>query len=900
MMTLTASRRSSRDRISSTSTTTVVALIAACFVMSPYGVCRCDELLRLPDGTTELLKSKGDSDFIFFEDQAGYSLMKVKDRFEYAKIDLKTGHLVPSGHIKGQVDPETVGIPQGVRFSSRRIRGIGPDDKPGGPEFQRAVGEFNVLIIPMRFSNHRERELPDSETLHRIFNRDGGDPEHAPVGSVRDYMREVSYGQFTPTLHVLPWIDLPKPESHYAEWTEARTIANGYRLDEACFHALGAADTDFPSLDLSEFDRNGDGYLDAVGFLHSGYGSEAGGSDPDGVPYSQRINSMQYTLPEWTSRTGLKVRKVAVVAGLFGRLGNGPCRVGVLSHEAGHLIGLPDLYNTRSHYETDTGAGIGVWGLLGDSWGFDRTQHYPMHMSPWTKLMLKWVEPEIIDKPGEYTARAVETFPDVFKITRGFPAGEYLLIENRQPVGFDRQIPAGSDGRKGGLAVWHVDDRKTSENDPGYPGYPGFPRNNSHLRVALLQADGRNDLERGGNHGDGDDLFRATGIAETGPGTNPNTNSYQLGVVRQTGIRIYRISESAEKMTFCVDFLPIARSNTANDLETAAKPTQPNEARRPTEPTANAPDRELTEAPQVLRELVLELDEPATVSVTGVAMLRSTVARQTVEIALTQETAVWRTSRRIATFERTDQLLPLKTTIVRTFPAGRHTLRLILKMPEGKVDVEPETSLVKTIVGADRAAELVVRESNVPAATTPQPPAPRTTSLPFLTYIDLDAPRSQKSVTSTPEPSAVVSSASTAAFGSSPGRVPVDIVWADIGGRKPTAFAESGFIASVTIKLAKSMDVRLTTAMSFASPGERNTILLSLTDSEDPKAPGWPDSLQRIETSFADQCVSHESQTTKRLPQGTHTIYWRIQPEGDAPTYAIGGGIITAELLSAP
>lgn len=880
-----------------------------------------DEIIRLPDGSSELLRGRGDDDFVFYQDESGYSLMRVKGHFEYAIIDPGTGHLLPSGYIKGQADPKSLGIPPGVRYSSRRVRGIGPDDQPGGPRPQPAEGDFNVLIVPMRFSNHSKREVPARETLDRIFNRRGGDPEYAPAGSVHDYMREVSYEKFRINFFVLPWIDLPKSESYYSEWDPVTTVANGYRIDEACFYALGAVDTDFPKLDLKQFDRNDDGYIDAVGFLHSGYGSEAGGTDPDGVNHAGRIDSMQYPLTEWTSRTALKVRKVAIVSAFFSNKGVRPVRVGVLAHEGGHMIGLPDLYNTRSHYEQGVGAGIGVWGLLGDSWGVDRSQNYALHMSPWSKSMVKWVDPKVIDQPGEHTIRAAEKYPDVYRIDRGFPPGEYLLIENRQPIGFDRQIPAGADGVRGGLAIWHIDDRKTSDNDPGHPGIPGFPENNSHLRVALLQADGRYDLERNANKGDGDDLFRATGVSEISPDTKPGTHSYQLGNVRRTGIRIFNVSESAETMTFSVDFLPTEREpnhdgdSAGSQSQPKARPTSdPQSAPRTASPDAASPDaasgqpnetgqREPAEAPRIVREVELKLERPAIVSISGTAVLRSTVAKQTAEIALAQETAMWRTSRRFTTFARTDQVMPLSTQIVREFPAGTHTLRLVLNTPEGTVDVEQESSLTCNIVGSDMAGGAYLRSVSASGKVSSQPsPTQQSdstqsandsagTRLPFLTYIDLAA----KPAAKTAPKSAGVAAASAPDASLQPS--PRTIVWSDLGGKTPVGFERPGTVGSVTVTLTEPADVRFSASMSFASPGARNDFVSGLSDSDDPAAPAWPESQRTDTATFADQCLTTGSQCVRRLAPGTHTVHWRINPRGEAPTYAIGGGIITAEVF---
>jgi hypothetical protein len=121
---------------------------------------------------------------------------------------------------------------------------------------------------------------------------------------------------------------------------------------------------------------------------------------------------------------------------------------------------------------------------MSNSWGFDNSQYYPPHASAWSKIQLGWVTPTVIKAAGTYTARKACAFPDVFQISKNFPVGEYLLIENRQKCNFDAVIPGP------GLAIFHIDD-SASYTTEGYPGQSGWPTNGNHYKVSLLQADGR-------------------------------------------------------------------------------------------------------------------------------------------------------------------------------------------------------------------------------------------------------------------------------------------------------------------------------------------------------------------------------------------------------------------------
>src|SRR5262249_25094484 len=75
---------------------------------------------------------------------------------------------------------------------------------------------------------------------------------------------------------------------------------------------------------------------------------------------------------------------------------------------------------------------------------------------------------------------------------------EYYLLENRERIGADAALPGE------GLLVWHVDERVT-----GFRTAESVP---AHKLLHLVQADGRDDLDRGhaagGNRGDRDDPFR--------------------------------------------------------------------------------------------------------------------------------------------------------------------------------------------------------------------------------------------------------------------------------------------------------------------------------------------------------------------------------------------------------
>lgn len=499
-----------------------------------------------PDGAAVTLFVRGDEHFNWMEDTEGYTVVKNKGWFEYAEIG-PSGRLNPNGMIVGRDNPRARGLQkrilpsQAIRAqSARKVNGVSTSaGVSAAPDATAPVGNVKNLVVMIRFSDHVGRTLPSVSDVDVLFNSTGGHPTLAPTGSVKDVYLENSYGQMTLNSDINPgigdWITVPNTEAYYA---------NGNSGDSTLWQALRSAlDTLDAVIDFNDYDLDNDGRIDSIAFIHSGYGAEWGGTDAYGGTTANRIWSHRWAIqPQWNSNDGVSVFDYHISPGVWGTSGSDIGRIGVIAHETGHFFGLPDLYDTDS----GAGDGIGSWGMMANSWGFDGSQLCPPHFSPWSKIDLGWSTPVVISQPGQYVVNQAETNADIYRINSGFPSNEYLLIENRQNAGFDCAIP------QGGIAIWHIDD-SAGFNTQGYPGQSGWPDNGNHYRVALLQADGNYNLERGNNRGDSTDMHHAAGIDAIGPGpgNHPNTDTYQNGNVNVTGITISDISASSASMTFC-------------------------------------------------------------------------------------------------------------------------------------------------------------------------------------------------------------------------------------------------------------------------------------------------------------------------------------------------------------
>lgn len=496
-----------------------------------------------PDGTTFLLRLRGDEYYHWLEDMNGYAVVQVGDEYRYATHDA-TGELVATPYLVGKTSPSTtLGIALQHRpgpDTRQRLLQVRTEQLKPAAAITPPHGTVKNLVVLAQFFDHGGLQTRPASEYTTLFNTIGGDPTVAPSGSVRDVWKANSYNDLDLVSTVHDWVVLPNSEAYYANGKSG--LNPGGRSDQMVTDALNAIDG---TVNFADFDANNDGYVDAIDVIHSGYGAEATSNKT-----SNQIWSHQWSLAsDWVSAdknangVNVRVSSVHTEPALWGTNGTAICRIGVIAHETGHFFGLPDLYD----YDGD-GFGAGNYCLMANAWGWNGDQRYPPVLCAWSKSQLGYVIPTVLTSPGPQYVGQAETSPTAYRINLNYTANEYLLIENRQPTGFDREI------LQGGIAIWHIDD-----NLPHYPG-AGFNQNQGvpgqpgqHYGVALLQADGNYDLENNVSQGDANDLWRVGYKSVINEGTNPNTDRY-VTYANPTGNQITVTTISQAIMA--IDFRP--------------------------------------------------------------------------------------------------------------------------------------------------------------------------------------------------------------------------------------------------------------------------------------------------------------------------------------------------------
>ena len=208
------------------------------------------------------------------------------------------------------------------------------------------------------------------------------------------------------------------------------------------------------------------------------------------------------------------------------------------------ICGWPDLYD----YGYESG-GVGQLCIM----CYATSSKNPQEPCAYLKAYCGWSTVNLLTSPQAALPVPASGTNVCYRYSHPTNSSEYYLIENRQQIGRDSNLPTS------GLAIWHIDENGSNNNEQMTPSL--------HYRATLVQADGRWDLEHGNNSGDSTDLWSAPTYTHCSPVTSPNTNWWSGSA---SGLTIRRISNSAPVMTFDFAALWDCNNNGVADEEDLA------------------------------------------------------------------------------------------------------------------------------------------------------------------------------------------------------------------------------------------------------------------------------------------------------------------------------------------
>ena len=324
--------------------------------------------------------------------------------------------------VKGDCTPPSDEITTGHRAPARRLPVMKNNWDP-----QRTYKQM-VVIFTFRDTDFKHED--PKEYYNKLFNEKGYH-ERSGQGCVADYFRDQSHGMLNMEFDIYGPVKVDTLAQPYVAPTKDTKNYGHAIMRDATMQILAAN----PDVDYSQYDWDGNGYVDQVIYVYAGLSGNVGA-------YGHIWpNTSSFTII--TAPDGTKISNYTSSSELLsGTIYSG---IGTICHEFTHSLGLPDIYPVTAS------VGYSVcdeWDLM-DGGNFVNLGWCPPNYTPLEKMLLGWLTPTELTEPTTITGLKPEADGGEVYIVRHTDT-EYLLLENRQQKGWDAGIPGN------GLVVWHV------------------------------------------------------------------------------------------------------------------------------------------------------------------------------------------------------------------------------------------------------------------------------------------------------------------------------------------------------------------------------------------------------------------------------------------------------------
>lgn len=324
--------------------------------------------------------------------------------------------------------------------------------------FKEAVGEYKSLVVPVVWKDQPEMATQENlelykKTLGRIMDENGN--------VIEDYAGEPTDLSFSGYYDLASYGKL-EMKSFITDWYEVDMSFEEFQSDDVdvtyAEEILKWVKETYPNLDMSQFDTDGNGYIDSMIIINAGKdetATEYGMASYSGALLVRRTAYGDYAnTPEDPA-----INTFASINHSF--IENEGAKV--LIHEVAHNFGIVDYYDTSY-------SGIDAVG------GFDMQSENVGDFNAYSKMALGWMTPQVVTglssgQSVELTLNALAIKEDAIVIpAKGEeyegPFSEYIMIDLWSDLGVN-QYGSKSFGLDGvtGVRISHVDARMEYRNE---------------------------------------------------------------------------------------------------------------------------------------------------------------------------------------------------------------------------------------------------------------------------------------------------------------------------------------------------------------------------------------------------------------------------------------------------
>jgi M6 family metalloprotease-like protein len=396
-----------------------------------------------PDGTTITVRLHGDEYHSYYTTEDGTPLRRLDNGFFVEDYSVKENFASTA--------------------SQRRAASIRPREE--ATKFP-LTGSPRSLVLLVGF-----QDLPFEQSLedfNKLLNQSGYDYNGA-TGSCRDYFIAASDSVFQPQFDVYGPFTVDGNMADYGAENGDTHDKDPYSMViDACVTASENG------VDFSQYDTDNDGVLDNVFIYYAGHNQAEGGPANSIWPHKASV--------AWRNARvdGKYLATYACTSEYSGSAGTRRASIGTFCHEFGHVLGLPDLYDTGYKYYT-----VSNWSIM-CSGNYNNNGRTPPTYSAYERFFLGWLSPKQLTEKGQYSLEPLQEANQAYLIadkTHNLNGGtpnpsEFFILEYRTKTGWDTYLPGS------GMLVWHIDYLASAWYQNTLNDGPNF------LRIHLEEANG--------------------------------------------------------------------------------------------------------------------------------------------------------------------------------------------------------------------------------------------------------------------------------------------------------------------------------------------------------------------------------------------------------------------------
>ena len=344
------------------------------------------------------------------------------------------------------------------------------------------LGQANLLVVPVWFTDstsfiasaNREQVRKDIQTAYF------GSTDETGWHSVKTFYEAESLGKLSLSGTVTDWYEVGK------SYTSFGSEDKGGQATEALVPTV--ADWYFknnPTAKRTDFDKDGDGYLDAVMMIYAAPDYSALRNDNYSNLWAycywyqdqaqKNVAKPGVDVYFWASYDFMYDSGTALIRTGKSRYATGDCThctvdAHTFIHEMGHVFGLEDYYDYGPNSYSHAGA-------------FSMQDHNIGGHDPYSTMVYGWTDPYIPTQSCSITLKPFQSSHDVILLTPSWNSlnsvfDEYLLLELYTPTGLNKLDATYSYANEDrgptstGIRLWHIDSRLAYCNSLDREGYP--------------------------------------------------------------------------------------------------------------------------------------------------------------------------------------------------------------------------------------------------------------------------------------------------------------------------------------------------------------------------------------------------------------------------------------------